>query len=292
MEHILQPICPSCGSDTADFVMDVKDHFLSKEDFKLYKCLSCDLVYTWPRPEESRIGDYYKSEEYVSHSSTKKGLINTAYSSVRNYTLRQKLKLVNSLTNGRKLVDIGAGTAHFARLMNDNGYEVIGLEPDADARKVALQENGVVLRPIQELYELGRDCADVVTMWHVLEHVYNLKPDLAQITLLIRQNGILIIAVPNHTSADAQQYGPFWAAYDVPRHLYHFSPLSIKKLIEPFGFTLEKQLPMKFDAYYVSMLSEKYKGGSLLSALKNALKSNRRAGADKSSSQIYIFRKK
>jgi SAM-dependent methyltransferase len=285
-------LCPSCGSELVDFVMDVTDHFLSKEQFKLYHCSSCDLVFTWPRPEEARIGDYYKSEDYVSHSSTKKGLVNRAYNFVRSYTLKRKLKLVKALTDGRDLLDIGAGTGHFLKVMSDNGFNALGLEPDEDARNVASRESGIVLRRIQELHELGDSSFDVVTMWHVLEHVYNLRKDLQQITALIRKDGVLIIAVPNHTSKDAGKYGSNWAAYDVPRHLYHFSPASIKKLVEPFGFSLEKQLPMTFDAYYVSMLSEKYRGGSMLSALKTGWASNRAAGADRSSSQIYIFRKK
>ncbi len=269
----------------------MKDHFLSKEDFRLELCDSCHLLFTNPRPSLERIGDYYKSEEYVSHSSTKKGLINRVYSWVRSYTLKQKVSLLQELTSGRKLLDIGAGTGHFLAQAKNSGFEVLGLEPDEDARKVAFAENGIELKDLSLLHNLDQQF-DAVTMWHVLEHVYNLQEDLQKIVSLVNHKGVLIIAVPNYTSFDAQHYKEFWAAYDVPRHLYHFSPKSLIPLVESKGLKFEKMLPMKFDSYYVSMLSEKYKGGSMLKAMRTGFLSNRKAKEGKSSSQIYIFRKK
>lgn len=292
MEHTIEHICPACNNGQATTFLEVTDHFLSKESFTLLKCNTCGLVYTTPRPSLETIGDYYKSEEYVSHSSTKKGLVNSVYNRVRNYTLNQKVKLVKRLVSGKALLDIGAGTGHFLKRAKDNGFTVLGLEPDDDARRVAAEQNAVELKELDTLHTLTADQYDCVTMWHVLEHVYNLQEDVKHIGSLVKQNGVWIIAVPNYTSYDAEHYGSFWAAYDVPRHLYHFSPKTIVQLIEPQGFVLEEMLPMKFDAYYVSMLSEKYKGGSLFSALKTGWKSNRRSKGGKCSSQIYIFRKK
>lgn len=292
MEHIIEHTCPACGQPEATHALTVKDHFLSGESFELLRCMGCELLYTSPRPPLDKIGDYYKSEDYVSHSSTKKGLVNRAYNIVRSYTLNQKVKLVQRLISGKQLLDIGAGTGHFLKRAQDNGFSVLGLEPDADARRVAAEQNAVELKELDVLHSLSSDDYDCVTMWHVLEHVYHLQDDVQKIGSLVRKGGVWIIAVPNHTSYDAQHYGAFWAAYDVPRHLYHFSPKTIQQLIEPQGFVLEEMLPMKFDAYYVSMLSEKYKGGSLLSALKTGWKSNRRSKGGKCSSQIYIFRKK
>jgi SAM-dependent methyltransferase len=238
------------------------------------------------------IGNYYKSEDYVSHSSTKKGLVNSVYNKVRNYTLNQKVKLVKRLVTGRDLLDVGAGTGHFLKRAQDNGFSVLGLEPDEDARKVAHEQNNVNLQTLDSLSTLTPSSYDCVTMWHVLEHVYNLQEDTKQIASLIKEKGVWIIAVPNHTSFDGTHYGSFWAAYDVPRHLYHFSPATIVPFIEQLGFKLEEQLPMKFDAYYVSMLSEKYKGGSLFNALRIGWLSNMRSKNGKCSSQIYVFRKK
>ena len=292
MEHIQERLCPACKATASTDLMTVKDHFLSKEDFSLLKCSNCQLVYTHPKPSESKIDDYYKSQEYISHSSIKRGIINSLYTIVRNYTLKKKVKMVRSLVSGRQLLDIGAGTGHFVKCAQDSGFFVLGLEPDADARKVAEQQNSIQLELLEQLHALKAESYDVVTMWHVLEHVYNLKTDLKKIISLIRKDGVLIIAVPNHTSFDAGYYKEFWAAYDVPRHLYHFSPETIKPFVEQFGLQLEKQLPMKFDAYYVAMLSEKYRGGSIMNALRIGFLSNLRAGRNRSSSQVYIFRKK
>ena len=292
MEHTLAHNCPACNHDQATSFLEVKDHFLSKEVFTLLTCDSCKLVYTTPRPSLETIGNYYKSEDYVSHSSTKKGLVNSVYNKVRNYTLNQKVKLVKRLVTGRDLLDVGAGTGHFLKRARDNGFSVLGLEPDEDARKVAHEQNNVNLQTLDSLSTLTPSSYDCVTMWHVLEHVYNLQEDTKQIASLIKENGVWIIAVPNHTSFDGTHYGSFWAAYDVPRHLYHFSPATIVPFIEQLGFKLEEQLPMKFDAYYVSMLSEKYKGGSLFNALRIGWLSNMRSKNGKCSSQIYVFRKK
>lgn len=292
MEQNNDSFCPACDATTATPFLEVRDHFLSKETFSLLKCDSCGLVYTTPRPALEVIGNYYKSEDYVSHSSTKKGLVNSVYNKVRNYTLNQKVKLVQRLVSGKALLDVGAGTGHFLKRAQDSGFSVVGLEPDEDARRVAKEQNNVELQSLDQLAHLPAAAYDCVTMWHVLEHVYNLQEDTKQIASLIKPGGVWIIAVPNHTSFDAQHYGAFWAAYDVPRHLYHFSPASIVPFIEQLGFSFEEQLPMKFDAYYVSMLSEKYKGGSLLNALRIGWKSNRRSKNGKCSSQIYVFRKK
>jgi SAM-dependent methyltransferase len=292
VEHTLTHNCPACNHDQATSFLEVKDHFLSKEVFTLLTCDSCKLVYTTPRPSLETIGNYYKSEDYVSHSSTKKGLVNSVYNKVRNYTLNQKVKLVKRLVTGRDLLDVGAGTGHFLKRAQDNGFSVLGLEPDEDARKVAREQNNVNLQTLDSLSTLTPSSYDCVTMWHVLEHVYNLQEDTKQIASLIKEKGVWIIAVPNHTSFDGTHYGSFWAAYDVPRHLYHFSPATIVPFIEQLGFKLEEQLPMKFDAYYVSMLSEKYKGGSLFNALRIGWLSNMRSKNGKCSSQIYVFRKK
>lgn len=291
MEH-RNKTCPNCGRNELSAFLKVDDHFLTKESFNLLKCSSCLLLFTDPRPGLDKIGDYYKSENYVSHNSTKKGVVNRLYNLVRGYTLTKKYKLIIGLTEGRALLDVGAGSGHFVSRMKRGGFDVQGLEPDVDARSVAKSINGVVLDDLSVLHSIEANSKDVVSMWHVLEHVYQLNDDLEKICEVLKPNGVLLIAVPNYTSYDACYYQAFWAAYDVPRHLYHFEPNSLIPLVEQKGMCFEKMLPMKFDSYYVSMLSEKYKGGSLLNALRIGWLSNWKDVGGKSSSQIYVFRKK
>ncbi|MCE3297138.1 MAG: hypothetical protein K0R65_2852 [Crocinitomicaceae bacterium] len=271
--------------------MEVKDHMITGETFTIQECISCGFHFTNPRPSIERIGDYYKSEEYVSHSSSNKGLINKLYNRVRNYTLKKKVQLVKSLAKGNELLDIGAGTGHFLNACKQNGFSVEGLEPDQDAVRFAKTNFGVDLKSLDELHHLPAASKDIITMWHVLEHVYDLQKDFTRISEVLKETGTLIIAVPNLESYDAQRYRNLWAAYDVPRHLYHFRKKDIAALAAQHDLKLTKVLPMKFDAFYVSMLSEKYKKGSLIHAFRNGWLSNLKSAKGGYSSQVYILQK-
>lgn len=291
MEQLNKTNCPICDSHNFAPFMDVKDHMITKEDFKIVKCIACGFHFTNPIPSIANIGEYYKSEEYVSHSSSKKGIINSLYNLVRNHTLKKKVSLLQSLSSGKELLDIGSGTGHFLNQAKQTGFVVEGLEPDQDAVNFAKTNFKVDLFPLAHLYELEKESKDFITMWHVLEHVYNLKEDFQQIVNVLKIGGYLIIAVPNLESYDAKLYKEYWAAYDVPRHLYHFRKTDIQNLASQFGLKLEVVKPMKFDSYYVSMLSEKYKGGSIVKAFLNGWMSNLKSSKGGYSSQIYILRK-
>ncbi|MBK7131017.1 MAG: class I SAM-dependent methyltransferase [Crocinitomicaceae bacterium] len=283
--------CPIChGFETAEFITS-KDFSVSGETFTIVSCGSCGFKFTNPRPVEQSIGSYYKSDGYVSHSATKKGFVNKVYHLVRKYTLAKKVALINRLSKGRKLLDIGSGTGHFVAKAKLKGWDVKGLEPDTDARRIAQEVNSVALNDIIELHSLSEKF-DIITLWHVLEHVYHLERDASKIASLLTDNGRLVIAVPNPESFDAQYYKEFWAAYDLPIHLYHFKKTDIIELLGRFDLELIDVLPMKFDSFYVSMLSEKYRGGKLSRAILTGLKSNWLAGTEKWSSQIYILRRK
>jgi len=284
--------CPICGKDQFNEALKAIDHSVSKELFTITECISCGFQFTNPIPSEDEIGVYYKSEDYVSHSSTKKGVVNKIYLLVRKYTLRKKVKLVKKTAHGNAVLDIGAGTGHFVNACKNGGFDVLGLEPDKDARKFAQDNFNIILQDISNLKNLPDNSRDAITMWHVLEHVYHLKRDVADISRILKPNGVLLVAVPNRNSYDAQYYKEFWAAYDLPIHLYHFTPNDIHNLFDQFGFHVERILPMKFDSFYVSMLSEKYKGGNLFKAFFIGLRSNLRAKTGTYSSQIYILRPK
>lgn len=284
--------CPICDSTRLTPFLTSKDFSVSGETFSIVTCEGCGFHYTNPVPPAETIGKYYKSESYVSHSASKKGLINRVYHWVRWYSLRSKVRLISKLSKGRELLDVGAGTGHFLAVAKAKGWSVTGLEPDADARKLAKEVNAVELQSTERLHELPDERYDVITLWHVLEHVYELKRDLKKMVSLLKPGGTLVVAVPNMKSYDARYYKEFWAAYDLPIHLYHFQRPDIVRLMEEFGMQLVETKPMVFDAFYVSMLSEKYKGGNMIRGVLTGLKSNWLSGDDACSSQIYILRRK
>lgn len=263
-------ICPACGQAAWKQAGQVTDYSISGETFEIIECVACRLKATFPRPEETEIGRYYASETYISHSDTRKGLINRLYHVARIYMLKQKYRWVTQLTSQGQgsLLDIGAGTGHFAHFMKEKGWQVTALEPDENARKIALQKLNLQVDPLDTLAQLPSQTYDLITLWHVLEHVYNLDAYLKRFRDLLKPGGTLLIAVPNHTSRDATHYGLHWAAYDVPRHLWHFSPESMDKLMSGHGFALQKKIPMHLDAFYVSMLSEKYLGHKIGTTLR------------------------
>ncbi|MBI2730306.1 MAG: methyltransferase domain-containing protein [Sphingobacteriales bacterium] len=288
--------CPVCGSPNISLTLKAKDYTVTGEIFEIWHCFNCTHRFTQDAPAQEVIGRYYQSADYISHSETKKGLINALYHLVRNITLKGKLKLIKNVTAKTKgdILDIGCGTGSFLSVMQQAGWSVKGLEPDEVARKKGAGLYGLILDPIDQFTELPPQSFDVITMWHVLEHVHELHYYMQHLKSLLKPGGKLLIAVPNYTSKDAAHYKELWAAYDVPRHLYHFSPQSMRYLIEFHGMKIESIKPMWFDGFYVAMLSEKYKTGktNLFSAFLNGLLSNLTAMTDrgKCSSVIYIIR--
>lgn len=290
--------CPVCNSADISKSLEAKDYTVSAEVFEIWHCSSCTHRFTQDVPVQEETGRYYQSTDYISHSETKKGLINSLYHIVRKKTLISKRKLIESVTGIKSgnILDIGCGTGSFILAMKENGWKVKGLEPDEAARKKGEQLYGLQLEPIAEFFQLIPQSFDVITMWHVLEHVHELHEYILQLKSLLKPGGNLLIAVPNYTSADARHYKEFWAAYDVPRHLCHFSPQSMQALIEKHEMKIETMKPMWFDSFYVAMLSEKYKSGknNLFSAFFNGLISNLQAfrANCRCSSLIYIISNK
>ena len=247
------------------FELKAIDHTVSLQEFEIWECSNCTLRFTQNVPDVNTIGNFYQSENYISHSNTRKGIINNLYHIVRKLTLSNKRRLILSLTGLRegKLLDIGAGTGAFVRFMKNNGWNVTGLEPDESARVQAQSINNIQLLASDIFFDLPADSFDVITMWHVLEHVHDLDKYLEQLKKLIKLHGKVFIAVPNYTSFDGSFYGNSWAAYDVPRHLFHFSPLSLKNLFNRHGFELQSTRVMWYDSFYISFLSEQYKKNKL-----------------------------
>lgn len=289
--------CPCCNALDIQEVLLVQDYTVSKETFPVWQCNSCYIRFTQDIPDENSIAPYYKSDNYISHSDTNEGIINKLYHTVRNITLKSKRTLIEHQTkikNGN-LLDIGAGTGAFANVMQQAGWHVTGLEPDEKARQIALQKFNITFQLPNTLYNLDNEQYDAITLWHVLEHVHNLHGYMRKFYELLKPNGKLFIAVPNYTSADAVMYKKYWAAYDVPRHLYHFSPNSMEYLAKQYQFLITAYKPMWFDSFYVSMLSEKYQSGqeNFLMAGINGCISNFKTLFDvkRCSSIIYVLQK-
>ena len=289
--------CLICKSNDLVEISSAKDYTVSGEYFSIEKCKTCTLLFTQNVAEQNEIGRYYASENYISHSDTQVGLVNKLYHSIRKKTLQSKKKLIEGDTqksNGN-ILDIGCGTGAFLNTMKTGGWKITGLEPDETARAKAKTLYGIEPQPSNNIFNLPDNNYDAITMWHVLEHVHQLNEYVEQLKNMLTDNGKIFIAVPNYTSYDAQHYGQFWAAYDVPRHLYHFSPDSMKRLVEQHGLTIKKIKPMWFDSFYVSMLSEQYKNGkgNLIKAFLVGLVSNIKTlfNSKKCSSLIYIIEK-
>lgn len=286
--------CPNCGAKSIFYVFSAKDYTVSNEQFEIWECENCTQRFTQNIPVEENIGKYYQSENYISHSDTSKGLVNNLYHKVRKRTLVQKRKLIEKITgkSSGNILDVGAGTGAFLNEMKIANWNCTGIEPDKNAREKASELYNLNLKEAEKLYSLCPESFDAITLWHVLEHVHHLHEYVEQLKNLLSKDGKLFIAVPNYTSADAKIYNQFWAAYDVPRHLYHFSPKAMKNLLNAHGLKLEKMKPMWYDSVYVSMLSEKYKTGHShpIRALINGTVSNMETLFDKTkcSSLIYI----
>lgn len=287
--------CPWCGSDNAQINLWLKDEFLTKEDFHICECLNCGLLYTMPRPSKDKIGDYYKSEEYYSHQENTKGFIPKVYERVKKTNLKHKYKLASKGLGIGKMLDIGCGVGDFLHTAELHGWECTGVEPSEDAKVIAQKRTKAKIFSSEDLESLPDGCFDLITMWHVLEHVDDLKWQITQLQRLIKENGRIVIALPNYKSYDGQYYKEHWAAYDVPRHLNHFNKTTLTKIFRTNGLELVKMDKLKWDAYYISYLSEQYKIHSLpliRGAFRGWISNCKARRSGEWSSLVYVFEKK
>ncbi|MEM6721503.1 MAG: class I SAM-dependent methyltransferase [Bacteroidota bacterium] len=243
----------------------VKDHSVSGEEFQLVFDEVLEMYKTEPQPSLSTLGSYYESEDYISHTDAKRNLFEKVYHWVRSYMLSKKVSLVERYTksDGKEILDLGCGTGDFLAIAQKRNWKITGIELDEKARKIAAEKTGIKINTNDWLSKIEDHTFDAITMWHVLEHVPNLEAQIQTLKRILKPNGSIFIAVPNFKSHDASHYKEFWAAYDVPRHLWHFSQKAIKSLFAKENMKVVKVLPMKFDAYYVSLLSEKHKTGKM-----------------------------
>ena len=285
--------CPVCDGNSFTPSLTTQDYSVSQETFTIKKCNSCGFQMTSPRPPETELGRYYQSENYISHSHRPTSLMDRVYWFARQFALRTKYHLINE-SNPQTILDYGCGTGLFLEFCKKNGKIVTGVEPSPTAR--ALAENKIEPQSVHEDLSTIQEPFDTITLWHVLEHVPDLNNTIRHLKTLLKPNGNLLIAVPNVTSWESNIYGKYWAAYDVPRHLWHFEPATITRLFQQHDFTMTKLVPMKLDSFYISLLSEKYRRNhkinlfGMISAGKNGFISNHKAqNTGAYSSLIYIF---
>ena len=288
--------CPICDHSLFESFLTCEDSMSSHEHFELKKCLSCTFVFTSPRPDKASLPNYYKSNQYISHTGKSAGPLDLIYLFARKFTLRWKINLIQEHKSKIAILDYGCGTGEFLGFCQRQKWQIAGLEPSPEARQKATKITGITIA--SDLEQFNYQKFDVITLWHVLEHVIDLKQTISRLALLLKENGLLIIAVPNHESYDASIYKEYWAAYDVPRHLWHFTKTTMSMLLDSASLKIKTIKPMKLDAYYVSLLSEKYTSSnqlSLLAFLKGATRgfiSNLRARSSMNySSLIYIVAK-
>lgn len=276
-----------------------KDHTVTSEKFELIFDSSLELYYTYPQPSKQSLPLYYKSEFYISHTDANISLFDRVYQEVKKYTIGKKVALLESFeTNTTNLLDVGCGTGDFLKVASERGWKISGVEPNRQARKLAtnkLSHSDTIVSDLEKLLDTTKPKQyDVITLWHVLEHVPNYDIYIDKLKSLLKKNGHLFVAVPNYKSYDAQHYKEFWAAYDVPRHLWHFSQNAIKKIFIKHQMQISKTIPLYFDSYYVSLLSEKYKTGksNIFKAFWVGFLSNWKARkSSEYSSLIYILKK-
>ena len=284
--------CPWCDSEKTQIHLWVKDLFLTNEAFEIHECLKCGLLFTEPRPKPEEIGKYYQSEEYYSHQENKKGFVPRIYEAVKSVNLKKKYKMATKGLEPGRMLEIGCGAGDFLHTMEKHGWTCTGIEPSESAKEIATKKVKAKLLNPQEIDKLEDESFDLITMWHVLEHVDNLKEEIKQLQRLVKKGGRLVLALPNFKSADAQYYKEYWAAYDVPRHLNHFCRESINNIFKTTDFKRIKTDKLVWDAYYISYMSEKYMNHSLplLKGAWKGLRSNCKARKNGEwSSLVYIL---
>jgi len=285
--------CPVTATDLQEFIT-CKDYLQSQESFSIKANQDKSILITSPRPKDEDLGGYYDSPEYISHTDSSKSLFDQVYKIIRGYALKSKLNLINTFDGNKQLLDYGCGTGDFLETAKKGGWNIQGIEPSDSARSIAEEKLSIAISLPSDLFKMQDNSYDVISLWHVLEHVPNLMEVSHQLSKLLKPGGHLILALPNFKSADAKKFKEKWAAFDVPRHLWHFSPSGIKHLSKKIGLVLKDQKPMPFDSFYVSMLSNKQALGkikpvaSFLSGLTSNMKAKQTANW---SSLIYILEK-
>lgn len=266
--------CPVCSSSNSTELLTCKDYVSTNELFNIVQCKSCSLQFTNPRPSEIEIGKYYQSDKYISHSGSEKknlGLMYKVYDIVRNFSIKNKLKRIKKFNNQGRLLDLGCGMGYFINgVKNDKTFQFDAADISVEAIKYVKDTFAIDVMNESNLNTIPSNTYDVITQWHVLEHVHRLEERMQFLKRILKENGTMFIAVPINNSFDSKHYKKFWDGYDVPRHLLHFNRKSFAELINKHKFKIVAEKPLIFDAPYISMRSEIHQGNKF-SMIKGAI---------------------
>lgn len=286
--------CPVCASKKISLFLETEDYFFTNEQFSLSQCDSCNFVFTNPIPQQDEIGKYYETEIYLSHDSTNKGIIGSIYNKVRQINLKKKYSIVSKYKSTGSILDIGCGTGELLNYFEKEKWQTLGIEPNEGAREFAKANYNISVKEESELNRLDRKSHDVISMWHVLEHVYNLNDRMNSVVRILKEDGVAIIALPMVDSPDSIKFKKHWAGLDVPRHLYHFSAKTFELLAKRHKLKVIGKYPMKFDSLYVSWLSNKAlnKRFAFIHGVVDGLVSNGKANKSSNySSMIFVLKR-
>ena len=291
--------CPICGHNEFEKVYDLDDYKITQETFSLQKCTHCTLIYTVDPPLGDNIGRYYESDDYLEHSNRKNDLFSRMYGWGRDLMFGYKYGILKKLGSEKKILDIGAGSGYFLNFMRGKGYSVTGIEMSERARNHAKEVHNLDIHPDEMFHNKAfKEKFDIISLWHVMEHLYDLNQVVKRFDELLNPNGHLVIALPNYNALEVEIYKKYWNGWDVPRHLWHFSPQSLKHLMNNHGFEIERMKMMPLDPLFNTLLTNKYRQGnavmnvlrmctvgvmSLISGLFNV---------EKASSIIYVIKRK
>lgn len=287
--------CPACGYTSNTLYLQSYDYFLTQKPFAVHRCDACGLLFTLPRPSDEELPGYYDSQDYLSHPTDQQSLKARLYNRIRKFNLLQKYRILESICEKGIMLDYGCGSGEFLHTCKTRGWNTTGIEVNEKARNFAIQNHHLEVYPETQIKDLPKGRFDLITLWHVLEHIPNLNERLNDFYQLLKPGGTLLLAVPNTDSWDAKHYAGIWAAWDLPRHLYHYNYKTLRSTVERQSFTYVKSFPMKLDAFYICLLSEQYRKNSFPwpVAFVNGLRSNwyARSHGQNYSSIISVFKK-
>ncbi len=289
--------CPACSANRIVDLFRARDYLVSGREYLIRRCEACGMGWTADPPPEEEAGGYYLSGEYISHTDRKKNFSDHLYHLARNYMLGRKHRLTTLVTgkHSGSLLDVGSGTGYYAAYMKERGWQVSAIEPNDQAREYSASHFSLSVTTPDRIEDFATGSFDCITFWHVLEHLYEPGQWLNEVRRLLKDDGRCIIALPNFSSADAEWFGKRWAALDVPRHLWHFTPDALQKFVGARGFNCERIVPLPLDLFYISSLSYRNNGNrlplargvltGLFIALRNLLRK------EKASSLVYLISK-